>query len=360
MSTQIEIPEANLQNIQIFSDEPHDDLVEEIKQHVRRTSSPHTWRGHSHTKPEKDAFVVYVEEFDVPAPDSVLRVAPCPCCNPFHPQYKNKGKIAWFPHESVIRLIGPQCFAAINAVGHDQALVDLRKRQKRRQVLATISHLAPSLEALITALDDALPIAEDLDSFMREINRVIDNELQLQLWREVKEGNLTTTETRRVAFQKADGTSGTRGEEFRIPFAKIAGHSMIDHSGQTAATKLAPLRSGLASIRQRLEQVETLDALDDKESEKIAQALAKGRTAATEILSGIEERQRFLTSGAIGILGRWGQHNNSPIRLSIEQRRSEVVISALSRSWAGRATYSIPIGNNALNKIPEIPAIGTE
>lgn len=359
MSTRIEIPEVNLQNIPIFSEEPVDDLIEEIKQHVRLTSSPHTWRGHSHTKPDKGAFIVYVEEFDVPAPDSVLRVAPCPCCNPHHPQYKNKGKIAWFPHESVIRLIGPQCFAAINAGGHDAALVDLRKRQKRRDELATIALHAPTVEALIAAIDEALPIAEDLDSFMREINRVVDNELRLHLWREVKEGNLTTSETRRVPFRKADGTSGERKEEFRVPFARMAGHTMIDRSGQMSANKLKPLRSGLSGVAGRLEEVEAPDGLGDVERERIADALPKGRAAAIEILAGMADRQRFLTSGAIEALGRWGQHPNAPIRFSIDRKKSEVILSAPDRSRMAPAVHVVPIGDSATKPIPEVPEIRT-
>jgi hypothetical protein len=360
LSTRIEIPEANLQNISIFSMEPSDELIEEIKQHVRLTSSPHTWRGHSHTKPDKGAFVVYVEEFDVPAPDSVLRVAPCPCCNPYHPQYKNKGKIAWFPHESVIRLIGPQCFAAINAGGHDAAIIDLRKRQKRRDELATIALHAPSVDGLIAAIDEALPIADDLDNFMREINRVVDNELRLQLWREVKDGNLTTSETRRVPIQKADGTSGERMEEFRVPFAQIAGHAMIDRSGQTSANKLKPIRSGLAAFAARLEEVGAPDALGDAEREKIADAFPKGRAAVTELLAGMADRQSFLTSGAVEALRRWGQHQNAPIRFSIERKKSEVILSAPDRSRMAPAVHSVPIGDSATKPIPEVPEIRTK
>ena len=358
MPTYIEISEANLRNIAIFPDEPDDTLIDEIKGHVRLTASPHTWRGHSHTKPPQGAFPVYVDEFDVPAPDTVPRVAPCPCCNPNHPQYKNKGKIAWFPNEWVIRLIGPQCFKTINGAGHELALIDLRKRQKRRDELATIAHHRHALHPSIDALSEAIAIAEALDDFQREINRVLDSELHLNLWREVKGGDLNTTETRRVPFRKADGTMGERSEEFRVPFGRIAGYSMIDRSGQMSAGKLGPLRAGLIKIAERLDEAGTAESLTDAERESIAASLVKGRTAAAEVLAGMQDRQLFLTSRAIEELGRWGQHPNAPVRFSITRRKTgEVVLSGIRRTWGAPAIHTVYVGYDATKPVPGLPAL---
>lgn len=355
MSDRIEVPEANLRNIAIFAEEPNEALVEEIKQHVRLTAAPHTWRGHSHTKPATGALIYYVEEFDVPALDAVARVAPCPCCSPHHAKYKNKGKIGWFPDEKVIRLIGPQCFAAINATGHAEAIIDLRIRQKRRAELETIARHLATLGPLIDVLTETSAILEDLDEFQRDINRVLDNDLQLNLWREAKGGDLTTSETRQVPYRKPDGSIGQRSEEHRVPFARIAGHSMIDRSGQLSSGRLGPLRAGLTSIAKRLEEAGTPDVLTDAEREAIATALVKGRAAAQEVLDSIRDRQSFLTSGAIQELDRWGQHPNAPIRFSIAFRRSEVVISAFVRS-RGTITASVFVGGNATLPIPAIPS----
>lgn len=355
MSERIEIPAANLQNISVFSEEPNEGLINEIKQHVRATSLPCTWWGHSHTKPDAGAFVVYIEEFDVPAPDTVERVAPCPCCSPHHPKYKNKGKIAWFPDESVIRLIGPKCFAAINAAGHDDALADLRRRQKRRRELDTIARHMPAAEALMATIDEALPIAEDLDIFMQEINRVIDNELHLHLWREVKEGNLTTSETRKVSFQKADGTIGVRTDEARVLFARISGYAMIDRSGRPLARKLSNVRSGLAMHVSRLAEAKSSDDLEDAERERIADAFPKGRIAALEILSAMVDRQRFLTSNAIDVLNQWGQHPKAPVSFSIERRKLDVVLSVPTPYRTG--AYPVRVGSSAMKPIPKVPEL---
>lgn len=354
MSSCIEIPERNQKNIPIFPVEPDAATIDEIKQHVRSTSSPQTWRGHSHTKPPDGAFPVYIDEFDVPAPDTVHRVAPCPCCNPHHPQYKNKGKIAWFPNENVIRLIGPQCFAAINAAGHEEALIDLRKRKKRRDELATIDLHAPGLHALIDALSEASAIADDLDDFQRELNRVIDSELQLNLWREVKGGNLSVIETQRIRYRKPDGSIGEKREDSRVPFSTIRGHAMIDRSGQLSTPKLGPLCAGLIKIADRLDEIGSPETLADAEREAMAKALTKARADAIEILARMRERQLFLTTGAIEELDRWAAQPNAPIHFSIGRKRSEVQLTANPRHLGLPTTFMVQVGSAATSAVPDI------
>jgi hypothetical protein len=98
-------------------------VLREIKDHIKTTGEPHTWRHHTHSKPTKNARIVYIGRFDLPpshqAPD---RHAPCPCCSPRAPKYSREGKIAWFPDEHVVRMIGPDCFHTLNPEGHWEAV----------------------------------------------------------------------------------------------------------------------------------------------------------------------------------------------------------------------------------------------
>ncbi|MDI7925243.1 hypothetical protein [Ferirhizobium litorale] len=359
MADYIEIPQANLRNIPIFSDEPNEDLLQEIKQHVRETREPHSWRGHSHTKPEQGALVVYCDEFDVPAPDTVPRVAPCPCCNPHYPQYKNKGKIAWFPDESVIRLIGPQCFKAINEGAHQAALVELRRKQKVRSELATIRRHGPSIDALLKMVDEVSPIAAALDVFLQDLNRALDNELALPLWRVARGGILSVSEERNVPYRKPDGVIEVRREVVPVHFASIAGYGMFDRSGPIAAQKkLGPLRSGLADISRRLIEVGVPERLTDAERTDFAEKLPRARVLLAEALSNAREKQEFLTSDAIETLGRWGRHPTAPYRFSMERKRGAVVLSSASQRSSSPVT--VAIGSDAAKALPELPPINEE
>jgi hypothetical protein len=353
----IYVPQANLRNIAIFDEEPGAALLQEIRQHIKQTHCPHTWRGHSHTKPPAGAFPVYCDEFDVPAPDTVPRVAPCPCCNPNYPQYKNKGKVAWFPDERVIRLIGPQCFAAINEGAHQTALIDLRKKQKARSELAVIRLHSPRIEGLVAIIDEVVPIASALDTFMQELNGAFDNELAIPLWRIAKGGTLTINETREVPYRKPDGSVGTKRQIFAVHFADIIGQTMIDRSGLIAAEKkLKPLRSGLIAINDRLIEVGNPEQLDETERKDFSEKMPRAQAQVREVLDDARSRQQFLTSGAIDTLARWGQHPNAPYRFAIKRKGSGIALT--SANQRSSSPVNIDIASHATKKLPDLPVIG--
>ena len=113
----IDIPPESLEPKPWFQTRPGKEVVAEIVGFIKQTGKPYLWRGHTHTKPPPGSKPVYLDEFELPkkfrAPD---RRSPCPCCVPAHPKFCD-GKIAWFPSEAVIRIIGPDCFKALDAEG---------------------------------------------------------------------------------------------------------------------------------------------------------------------------------------------------------------------------------------------------
>jgi hypothetical protein len=94
----VEVPEECLQS-KWFRDEPSKEIVKEIREYVAETGESHTWRGHTHTRPLKDAQVKYVGRFELP--EKFLRAGRllvCPVCRPNTPHFgRRDGYIAWFP-----------------------------------------------------------------------------------------------------------------------------------------------------------------------------------------------------------------------------------------------------------------------
>ncbi|WP_417702504.1 hypothetical protein [Pseudophaeobacter sp.] len=357
MAERITVPEINKNNIPAFEDEPSDKIIDDIREHINKTSSPHTWWGHSHTKPEQGAFVVYIEEFDVPASPKVLRVAPCPCCNPYHPQYKHKGKIAWFPNEAVIRLIGPDCFAALNAAGHEEALIALRKRRKEREELEIIRLHSPHLATMVEIIDAASQIADGLDSLRRRLRSVLEGELELNLWREVKDGSLQLSENTRVPFTRADGTTGERVEEIRTEYARVVGVEMLSPYTYVPSEKLMAFRASYLRFAARLREVVDLRDLEPDERQKMSSALTKGRNELAQILDTLRGRQRFLTSGAIDILGAWGEHPNAPRKFNLRRVRNEITASSPGNSRAKPSALRAIVTDEAVMPVPNLPEL---
>ncbi|MBO9134193.1 hypothetical protein J5289_03595 [Rhizobium sp. B230/85] len=358
MNERIEVPIANLSNIAIFPEYPGQDVLEEIRQHIRDTSCPHTWRGHSHTKPPPGGTPPqYCDEYDVPAPDRVAKIAPCPCCNPFHRQYKKKGKVAWFPDESVIRLIGPVCYAKINPTGHESALIDLRRNLLVREQLATIKLHAPHIENLIAVIDSLSPIASALDALKTNLHQALENDLALFWSRTVRGGVLTTEESRQVSIQKSDGTYGSKRETTIVTFATISGHAMIDHSGQiSAGKKLLALRSGLTTIAKRLQDVGDLTELSEAERRTFHENLPAARKQVSAVLEDARRRQLFLTSDALDTLARWGKHQNQPRPFNIQRKTGVIVLTSGGQKQPPPVIVDIP--SNASNALPDLPVIG--
>lgn len=349
----IVIADANLRNIDQFEDEPSEAIVAEIKQHVKDTSDPCSWWGHSHTAPPANAFVVYLDDFDIPAPKGILAVAPCPCCSPQHAKYKSGGKIAWFPNERVIRLIGPICFNAINAVGHEEALIDLKRRKKLRREIEIISDYAPRINLMLDVMEAAIPIARDLDAFMLALNKYFDDSLNVRVVSHIMEGVLSVSKTVELPFIKPDGSIGSKKAEVREAFGRLEGHSMLDRSGKLIAAKLEVICVGLKAIASKLAEIGNVADLLEKDRERFSVKLPECRFVIAEALNELKQRQRFLTSRDIQTLHEWGCHPDAPISLEAVRKRDQFQLKLRPRRGA-EMHKSIMIGANATRHLPSL------
>ncbi|MBC2886489.1 hypothetical protein H7Q97_13925 [Ochrobactrum sp. CM-21-5] len=349
MTHRVEVPAANLRNIDQFEIEPSAAIVSEIKQHIKDTADPCSWWGHSHTAPPPKAFVVYLDDFDVPAPKGVRAVAPCPCCSPFHAKYKNGGKIAWFPHEKVIRLIGPYCFAAINAEGHEGAMRDLKRRKKIRSELDIITGYLPRIGAMIKAMEETIPIAYDLDALMFDLNKAFDEHFRIRIARHVLDGILRISKTMDVPFLKPDGEIGKRKEETFETVARIQGHAMIDRTGKATAQKLEKMRVGLKVIADRLESIASVSDLSDVERQRFAVKLPECRGHLSQILEELSRRQLFLTTEDLEKLDEWGRHNGSPVSIEWMRQKNQLLMRT---RYGSDLAHVIAIGSQATTPLP--------
>jgi len=339
----IEIPPSALEVKAWFPDLPSDEIVTEIRTFIRETQQPWLWRGHTHTKPPPGAPVEYLGEVHLPDEFKTQRHrwAPCPCCVPYRPKWRKDGRIAWFPEERVIRILGGDCFKAINSTGHFEAIVAMRRRESERKSLAYLAsnaHLAPEIEAAVRA---AIPAAAAVMTVKSLALRKLQGAFRINLWPHISGGL-------KVREKVSEGDD--RMVSAFVPFnGTLQSTAFFDPAVAVDPDKLRKIADQLAEIPQS-----GFDEVQPKDREKHGRMLGRGLSAAREAFEAIERIRSMFRSGDIGTLRRWGSDEDAPIRFFIEFNDGR-----LRMGRAGDQTVTVQVPDAfwaALRPLPEIAA----
>ena len=93
--------------------------------------------------------------------------------------------IVWFPDECIIRLMGRDCFKALNPEAHERARDNYDAEQKRERDTNFLLSRIPVLSKVLKVLDDAIKIAIAAERFHYELHQKL-SVLPLDLWPYVK------------------------------------------------------------------------------------------------------------------------------------------------------------------------------
>jgi len=317
MSDEIEIPEECRRPKAIYFDRPSSAFVKLIKQFIERTGMPYMWLGHTHTKPPKGARIVYLDEFDLPKRllKSPHLFAPCPCCSPTHPKYARNGKIGWFPDEGVIRLIGPDCFAALDKEGHFKAIAQLRaEKQLEKDTMYLLAHLSKVPDAVRT-LERALPTFQSIDNVRDALKRGIPQALKADLWQHIKTGALQVKKIKTERIKGPDGKRTKREIESTAQYAKIDGQRMLEPGDLDLAPTIRNAIAALRSMDPGHDVKATIAAMKEEDRKKNARALVRNLNAAKTAFRTAEEVRPFLSITTVATLRNWGMQDGCPIRI---------------------------------------------
>lgn len=341
-----------------FDDRPSDAIVREIKKFIAAELKPYLWRGHTHTKPPTGAVVVYLDEFCVPVRNRQNKAlwAPCPCCSDDVPKYigsdRNAAKIAWFPEERVIRLIGPDCFAALNEAGHADALIELRKMQSRKKHERFLFDNLGMVHEALLAINQNLEIAIALEKFRDQLLSKLAVLPRFRLFEELREGKLRTTEVLIKTTVRPGKPDKVTRKEFEKVYATISGHELLRLQRSSPAAILSRAEELLSKIDISINLIDALDGEIAKVSRNFARALKTAREAAAEI----EKLRRFLSVETINTLRTWGKRPDANLKLFVDLVGDNFYIGP-SDNEKIRVEVS-PIIFDQLNKIP-VPGSGS-
>jgi hypothetical protein len=350
----VEIPDIARAAKPMFTEQPGAEIVQEIRDWVKSGNPSWAWRGHTHTKPAQDSVVVYINDFQLPKG----RLTPCPCCWPSHEKFRG-GMIGWFPGESVIRLIGPGCFASINKEGHEAALRELRGRQHLAASIIFLGNNRDAIPVAIARLARAHAVAEHIDSLQeffasaeRRTTAVPD------LWQHIRnEGALHVVDRELIIDNRPsrnDDDEDDAKDRYRMVdrvLTRVDGYRLIDPLRKPLATRLDSARRRLAAIR--------IPDLDDEADHvtlgKLVSGISRAVRDGQDAIGELNDVVRFLTPTSLASIRTWGSHKTAPLRYYINRDGDSLLVG----QTAGR-TRRIDLPSDVGRQVSNIPDLTIE
>lgn len=317
----------------LFFEEPTKDVVREIKDFIKATGRPQDWRGHTHTKPPAGARPKYLDEFDVPTfGRKVASVAPCPCCTPNSPKYKRNGKIAWFEDEGLIRLIGPDCFANMNAEGHAEAMRELGARKAREKAIRHLSGGLPRLRSILELVKQGKRTGMFVDQFRSELTTALDQQ-DVRLWDHCRGGELKVNKKSTETYIDPDGAPQTRTIFILQPYAPLRGHDALRPNAKSLELAFDQVRVYVERVVEKLQERPSVGDWGDQDLREALRVYNNGRDRLRKALAEVARVQSFVGPIAVPTLKRWSAQKGCPIPFFIDRQGTELRIGSGKSDW---------------------------
>ncbi len=336
----VDVPPSSLEVKAIFPDYPSEDLIREIKDFCLKTGTPYLWRGHTHTKPPADGKQPeYVDRIEISADARKKKeFSPCPCCTPHHRKF-GSGLIAWFEDECVIRLMGEDCFAKINAKAHEDAYRELLRRENERKILDRVLKIVDRLPKWISAADELLQIATQADKFFPVVeNRIVKSQDVKNFWNEIRGGVLNVEEkvirntVGRDGYERGSDSIDRDNDQESFDFVKVSLFPVEGFSAMspTRSSIADPLPEVISVLRGRMPTTrDQVMLLSPNDRYTLSVELMRCLETIKKARSSLAKQLPFLTQININRVNQWANDPRSPVyrhRFSIRRRDSKLII----------------------------------
>ncbi|ANL74255.1 hypothetical protein AMC83_PA00028 (plasmid) [Rhizobium phaseoli] len=323
----VQVPETAKINKPIFDTCPGDEVTEEVKAFIEAGNDPWHWRGHSHTPPPKYGTPPnYVGRFYLQkAQVESKNWAPCPCCSPDHRKFgRDGGLIAYFPDERVIRLIGPDCFGSLNHEGHENAIADLKRREREKSELEYILRCVGKIDQWRSAIDEMMKIAKQADSFFPGIQNRIEVSLQVKLWRNIRDGMLRVTEKLKTVKVGADGQQEEVTERIDTVLFQLDGYKALNPERKALAPILDKLAADLRKIGHVSES--SVELMPPVDRTALSKELKRILTSTQSVHDALAHELRFLSQVNVNRFRQWAADERSPVDFEFERKEGTISI----------------------------------
>jgi len=283
-----------------------------IYAHIRTTGQTHTHPAHTHTKPPKDAVPVYIGEFSLPERFlKAKRFAPCPCCWDEFGKFGH-GRVAWFPEERVIRLIGDDCFEALNPEAHRQAKSvyeeEVHRRRNTSFLLSNLGHIPKVLSTIGTAVVAAKAL-EQFHELLHDRFRMVHLHLTHYIG---PDGDLSVWEKEGEFRKDVDNEMYTEDVLATRVYGRLPGYEMVTRKTLHLSNVLDRCAERLNEFYPGPDWEPRIAEWSDSKKQEATEQLSKAVSVAKKVITTIRELRRFTEPVATNTLRGWGLHPGCP------------------------------------------------
>jgi hypothetical protein len=284
-----------------------------IRRWIKEGNPPYLFSGHTHSEPSPDTRIEYLDEFEIPKEArSRKNFAPCPCCTPHHPKYA-LGRIAWFPDEAVIRLMGAQCFASLNAQAHTEATDRMRAEKRRRQEVAYLLGNRDVVPKMLGMLRSFRPAVQALVKAQLDVSNCL-RRMNIDLWQHVRTGTLIYSVKETVTTADRSGEHTSRELDREEVYGNISGEVFYKAEREPLFGRLSEAITALEEANSRLfSSPEAVNNLSDKERHRMAKRIETSFRKAQDVLAAYTERRKGISEQTTATLRNWSQVPGSPL-----------------------------------------------
>lgn len=308
--TWVYVPEDSRKPKPFFHGRPSLELILAIKHRIRVTREPWLDPNHTHTKPPRDSRPVYLGEFDLPRG----YLTPCPCCSPNNFKF-GSGKIAWFPDEHVLRLIGPQCFRTLNAELHDAALAQWEKEKKETQARDYLLERRDLVEIWLLVTDDLIAMARAADRFFPALINMLENRAGVPLYSAIRDGFLHVWEEQLEFVTNDKGETYTKMVNKLAIYNAVAGEHALKPNRKQLEVMLSQARTALSQAGAFSEEYIKSASVEDKS--RIAKMMRIALTSIKHCRGMLETDCHFLRIENLQNVRGWASRPNARLQFEL-------------------------------------------
>jgi hypothetical protein len=295
-----------------------------IRKHLEDGGETFTFPGHTHTKPPKGAEPVYIGEFAMSKlrPRSI-REAPCPCCTDRFRKFLS-GMVAWFSEEQVLRLIGPDCFAALNPEGHTRAKERYWAEQEAAKDRNHLLQQLPKLAEAIGTIRQAAEVGAAVDALHRDLHVGLGR-IGLHLWTHVRdEGRLKVSGKVRQLLTTGERAGETVEVEGLTTHTRLEGYRMLAKDRPALGEPLRACAARLEPYNFGERWRASVDAMPDPEVREASSTVNATITEAKDLIGRVLDLRRFAETVNINSLRQWADHPGCPVKAHFASRLGQI------------------------------------